>query len=366
MDSYGTTKIINDIKYSLSIIKERIKYDDSLLKIEELNSILEDEQLWNTPQKANEILQKKITMENKVNTYKQLNQELEYNIELLKISEEENEQETTKEAIQELKDIKEKTLTIELNSLLNEPHDQLNCFLEVHSGAGGTEAQDWANMILRMYTRWANKENFKIEYIEEQAGDVEGIKSATILIKGTNAYGWLQFEKGVHRLVRISPFDSNAKRHTSFCAVDIYPEINNNIDIQINSDDLKIDTYRSSGAGGQHVNTTDSAIRITHLPTNTVVQCQKERSQHRNKEIAMKMLKAKIYEQELQKKKKQQQELQDNKTDNGWGYKIRSYVLQPYQMVKDLRTNHESNSPIDVLNGNINSFLQSSLSKLKS
>lgn len=252
---------------------------------------------------------------------------------------------------------------MKIKTLMSGEADNNDCFIEIHAGAGGTEAQDWADMLRRMYTRWAEKHNFKIEHIEESEGEEAGIKSATLKIIGDKAFGWLKVENGVHRLVRISPFDANAKRHTSFSSITVYPVVDDDIVIEIDEKDLRIDTYRASGAGGQHVNKTDSAVRITHLPTKIVVQCQKERSQHMNKECAMKMLKAKLYNFELQKREEEKSKLAANKTEIGWGNQIRSYVLQPYQMVKDLRTGAEIPNFQIVLDGDIDLFLKEALIK---
>jgi peptide chain release factor 2 len=249
----------------------------------------------------------------------------------------------------------------ELETLLSGEADINDCFLEINAGAGGTESQDWAQMILRMYSRWAEKQHYKISIMDENQGDEVGIKSICIRISGINAYGWLKTESGVHRLVRISPFDSQNRRHTSFASVWVYPVVDDNIEININEKDLRIDTYRASGAGGQHVNRTDSAVRITHIPTNTVVQCQNHRSQHQNKAEVYKMLRAKLYELALSKKEKEKNETESNKTEIGWGHQIRSYVLQPYQLVKDLRTNKESSNFQAILDGEIDMFLEESL-----
>ena len=265
------------------------------------------------------------------------------------------------EAVAAIAGLREIAAKKQLESLLSGEADGNNCFVEIHPGAGGTEAQDWASMMLRMYSRWAEARGFKIESIEESDGEEAGIKSATIRVVGMNAYGWLKTESGVHRLVRISPYDSSARRHTSFASVWIYPEVDDNIDIELEEKDLRIDTYRASGAGGQHVNTTDSAIRITHIPTNIVVQCQSDRSQHRNRATALNMLKARLYEQELQRR--EQEAMADNatKSEIGWGHQIRSYVLHPYQMVKDLRTNVETGNTGAVLDGALDDFIEASL-----
>ena len=253
----------------------------------------------------------------------------------------------------------------EAKCFLSNENDSFDCYLEIHAGAGGTESQDWADMLRRMYLKWADKKKFKVNIISEHKGDEAGIKSSTIKICGTYIYGWLKSESGVHRLVRISPFDSGARRHTSFASIWVYPVIDDSIKIDIQEKDLRIDTYRSSGAGGQHVNTTDSAVRITHLPTNIVVQCQNERSQHKNKETCYNMLKARLYEHEIKKKNESVQNIEDSKTDIGWGHQIRSYVLQPYRLVKDLRNNYEDTNPENVLDGDIDGFLENSLFNLK-
>ncbi len=267
------------------------------------------------------------------------------------------------ETLKNIIELKSKTKKNEIKCFLSNESDILDCYLEIHAGAGGTESQDWAEMLKRMYLKWAQKKNFKTNLISEHKGDEAGIKSSTLKIEGEYLYGWLKAESGIHRLVRVSPFDSGARRHTSFASVWVYPIIDESIDIDIKDKDLRIDTYRSSGAGGQHVNTTDSAVRITHLPTKIVVQCQNERSQHKNKETCMKMLKARLYDFELKKKEKETEYLDSAKTDIGWGHQIRSYVLHPYRLVKDNRTNYESSDPDKVLEGNIDEFLESSLYK---
>ena len=285
-----------------------------------------------------------------------------YDIYLL--AKDENDNQIIKETINKFKIIKEEVKKLEIKCFLSNENDILDAYLEFHAGAGGTESQDWALMLRRMYMKWASNKGYDTELISEHRGDEAGIKSSVIKISGDYIYGFLKSESGIHRLVRVSPFDSGARRHTSFASVWIYPVIDENIDIDIIEKDLRIDTYRSSGAGGQHVNTTDSAVRITHIPTKIVVQCQNERSQHKNKETCMNMLKARLYEFELQKKKKENTKIENNKSDIGWGHQIRSYVLHPYRMVKDNRTNYENSSPDKVLDGDIDSFLESSLYKI--
>ena len=270
-----------------------------------------------------------------------------------------------KEILHNIKDLRLETKKNEIRCFLSNELDQLDCYIEIHAGAGGTESQDWADMIRRMYIKWADKKNFKISLISEHNGDEAGIKSATIKIDGDYVFGWLKNESGIHRLVRISPFDSGARRHTSFASVWIYPVIDENINIEILEKDLRVDTYRSSGAGGQHVNTTDSAVRITHNPSKIVVQCQNERSQHKNKETCMNMLKARLYDHEIKKREQENQSTEIMKSEIGWGHQIRSYVLQPYRLVKDNRTSFESTNPDKILDGDIDDFLEQSLYKIK-
>ena len=292
----------------------------------------------------------------------EITSELTDALEYAELAEMEGEDSLIEEAALALQKLSERAGQAELEALLSGEADGNDCFVEIHPGAGGTEAQDWAEMILRMYTRWAQSQAMKVDVLEVEAGDGAGIKSATIKIKGENAYGWLKTESGVHRLVRISPFDSNAKRHTSFASVWIYPEIDDTIEVDINESDCRVDTYRASGAGGQHINKTDSAVRITHEPTGIVVQCQNDRSQHKNRSQAWDMLRARIYEMELKKREDAAQAEADNKSEIGWGHQIRSYVLQPYQMVKDLRTNVETSNTSGVLDGKIDVFLSAALS----
>ncbi len=300
-------------------------------------------------------LDKRITM------IRDLEQSIADNTELIEMGESEGDQSIVTDAEKALFALKPKVAETEIETLLSGEADSLDAFVQINAGAGGTESQDWASMLMRMYMRYANKYGYKAEVLDEHAGEEAGIKSCTLQIKGHNAYGKLKTESGVHRLVRISPYDSNARRHTSFSSVWVYPVVDDNIDIVVVESDLKIDTYRASGAGGQHVNTTDSAVRITHMPTGIIVACQAERSQHKNRATAMKMLKARLYEMELQKQQEKIDAANAKKTDIGWGHQIRSYVLQPYQLVKDLRTGHTSTSPGDVLDGEVEEFIQASL-----
>jgi len=302
-------------------------------------------------------------LDSQINGYRDLEQSLTDTIDLIELAEEEGDEEVLKEAEAALAKLKNNTDKQQLESLLSGEADANNCFLEVHAGAGGTESQDWAAMLLRMYARWADTHGYKTQLLEESPGEEAGIKSTTLKVSGTNAYGWLKTENGVHRLVRISPFDSQSRRHTSFSSVTVYPEIDDNIELDVQDKDLRVDTYRASGAGGQHVNTTDSAVRITHVPTGVVVQCQNDRSQHRNRAQAMKMLQAKLYELELQKREADARAEHEAKTEIGWGHQIRSYVLQPYQMVKDLRTGVEKGNAQGVLDGDIDAYLEAALAQ---
>ena len=302
-------------------------------------------------------------LDDSINGIKELEQDLSDNVELIELGELEDDKSVITEAEEALRGLRGKVTQLQLNSLLSGEADANDTYLQINSGAGGTESQDWASMLLRMYRRWAEKHGFKVEVLEYHDGEEAGIKSATLLIKGENAYGWLKTESGVHRLVRISPYDSNARRHTSFSSAWVYPVVDDSIEIDINESDCRIDTYRASGAGGQHVNTTDSAVRITHQPTGIVVQCQSERSQHKNRATAWSMLKARLYEAELQKREEAANAEAASKTDIGWGHQIRSYVLQPYQLVKDLRTGVESTSPGDVLDGDLDAFMQAALAQ---
>ena len=306
-------------------------------------------------------MRERTSLEKKINDRNAFLTQLDDIVLLIEMGESENDEDTISEQHEALKKLSIELEKQQLLALLSGEADINDCFLEIHAGAGGTEAQDWAEMLLRMYVRWCDKRGFNVEYIEESTGDEAGLKSVTIKILGENAYGWLKTESGVHRLVRISPFDSSARRHTSFSSAWIYPVIDDSISIDIEDKDLRIDTYRASGAGGQHVNKTNSAIRITHLPTGVVVQCQNDRSQHRNRATAMDMLRARLYELELRQREERANEVEAGKTEIGWGHQIRSYVLQPYQLIKDLRTNEETSDTQAVLDGDIDRFLEASL-----
>jgi peptide chain release factor 2 len=302
-------------------------------------------------------------IETALNAFDRITRELDDNLTLVALGEEEGDDSIIAEAETALRKLRQEAHTREVEALLSGEADANDAYVEIHAGAGGTESQDWAQMLERMYMRWAEGRGYKVELIGEHYGEEAGIKSATILVKGANAYGWLKTESGVHRLVRISPFDSNARRHTSFASVWIYPAVDDTIDIEIDDKDVRIDTYRASGAGGQHVNTTDSAVRITHIPTGIVVQCQNERSQHKNRATAWAMLRARLYEAELKRREEEASATAASKSEIGWGHQIRSYVLQPYQLVKDLRTGVESTNPSAVLDGDIDAFIEAALAE---
>ncbi len=306
-------------------------------------------------------MRERTRLERALTGFRNIEQDVVDNLELIELGEAEDDSDVVAEAEGALRRLRDTAARQELESLLSGEADGNDCYLEIHAGAGGTESQDWAQMLLRMYARWSEAHGYKVEWMEESPGEEAGIKSASIKVSGDNAYGWLKTESGVHRLVRISPFDASSRRHTSFASVGAYPVIDDTIEIEIEDKDLRVDTYRASGAGGQHVNKTDSAVRITHLPTNIVVQCQNDRSQHRNRAAAMAMLRARLYEAELQRREEEAQAEQDAKSEIGWGHQIRSYVLQPYQMVKDLRTNMEKGNPQAVLDGDLDDFMAAAL-----
>ena len=330
-------------------------------KLENHNKEMLDANFWQDKLRSQKIIKEKKLYEELVNSYNESIKSLEDLDQLNELAIEEKNINIQNEILGNLKNLKEIVKKNEIKCFLSNEADSLDCYVEIHAGAGGTESQDWAEMLRRMYMKWSDSKNFRSSLISEHKGDEAGIKSSTIKIEGDYIFGWLKKESGIHRLVRISPFDSGARRHTSFASVWVYPVVDENVNIEILDKDLRIDTYRSSGAGGQHVNTTDSAVRITHLPSKIVVQCQNERSQHKNKETCMNMLRARLYDFEIKKKEKQSQSLESTKTDIGWGHQIRSYVLQPYRLVKDNRTNFESSNPDKVLDGAIDDFLEQSL-----
>jgi peptide chain release factor 2 len=329
--------------------------------VEELNARAEDPTLWNDQAAAQKIMRERTRLAGQIDGVKALERELDDALTLIELGEAEGDAATQGEGEAGLRRAAEVAEKRQLETLLSGEADTNDAYLEVHAGAGGTEAQDWAEILQRMYVRWAEQHGYKVEWLEESPGEEAGLKSATIRVSGENAYGWLKTESGVHRLVRISPFDSQARRHTSFSSVWVYPVVDDTIEVEVLDKDLRVDTFRSSGAGGQHVNKTDSAIRITHIPTGIVVSCQADRSQHRNRAMAMAMLKARLYEAELQKREAEAAKAEAAKTDIGWGHQIRSYVLQPYQMVKDLRTGVETSATQAVLDGDLDRFMAASL-----
>ncbi len=320
---------------------------------------------WQDKSNSQKVVKEKKFFEDLINSLNSSVEKLNDFEDLNELASEENNLDVQGEIIQNIKQLRSEIKKSEIKCFLSSEADPLDCYIEIHAGAGGTESQDWADMLRRMYLKWSDKKNFKSNLISEHRGDEAGIKSATIKIEGDYVFGWLKKESGIHRLVRISPFDSGARRHTSFASIWIYPVVDENINIEVSEKDLRIDTYRSSGAGGQHVNTTDSAVRITHLPSKIVVQCQNERSQHKNKETCMNMLKARLYDHEIKKREELNQNTENSKSEIGWGHQIRSYVLQPYRLVKDNRTNFESTSPDKILDGDLDEFLEQSLYKIK-
>ncbi|WP_432449917.1 peptide chain release factor 2 [Aliiroseovarius marinus] len=353
---------VDAIEKSLALLRQRIGWETAEHRLEEFNAMTEDPDLWNDPERAQKLMRERQSLLDSVNAYKSMAQDMQDNIDLIELGEMEEDDEVVAEAEASLKALVEKAAAAELEALLDGEADSNDTFLEINSGAGGTESCDWASMLARMYVRWAEAHGYKVELQSESAGEEAGIKSAAYKISGHNAYGWLKSESGVHRLVRISPYDSAAKRHTSFSSVWVYPVVDDNIEIEVNPSDIRIDTYRSSGAGGQHVNTTDSAVRITHIPTG-IVTTSSVKSQHQNRDIAMKALKSRLYQMELDRRNAAINEAHENKGDAGWGNQIRSYVLQPYQMVKDLRSGHETSDTKGVLDGDLDAFMASVLAQ---
>ena len=354
------TNVVNAIGKSLELLGKRLDFETAPYRLEEFNALIEDPALWNNQDRAQKLMRDRQLLIDSLAVYEAIKLELSDNLEMIELAELENDFEVIKDSETALKELRSTAAKKELEALLDGEADSNDTFLEINSGAGGTESCDWALMLARMYVRWAEKKGYKVELQSETVGEEVGIKSAAYKIIGHNAYGWLKSESGVHRLVRISPFDAAAKRHTSFSSVWVYPVVDDNIDIEVQSKDIRIDTYRSSGAGGQHVNTTDSAVRITHIPTGIVVTSS-EKSQHQNREIAMKALKSRLYQIELEKRNAAVNEAHENKGDAGWGNQIRSYVLHPYQMVKDLRTSYETSDTKGVLDGDLNSLMAATL-----
>ncbi|MBS0971311.1 peptide chain release factor 2 [Chimaeribacter arupi] len=351
---------IQDLSARTAVLRGYLDYDAKKERLEEVNAELEQPDVWNEPERAQALGKERASLEAIVETLDQLNQGLEDVSGLLELAVEAEDEDTFNEAVEELDGLDGKLQQLEFRRMFSGEYDSADCYLDIQAGSGGTEAQDWASMLVRMYLRWAEAKGFKTEIIEESDGDVAGLKSATIKIIGDYAFGWLRTETGVHRLVRKSPFDSGGRRHTSFSSAFVYPEVEEDIDIEINPADLRIDVYRASGAGGQHVNRTESAVRITHIPTGTVTQCQNDRSQHKNKDQAMKQMKAKLYELEMQKKNAEKQAMEENKSDIGWGSQIRSYVLDDAR-IKDLRTGVETRNTQAVLDGDLDKFIEASL-----
>lgn len=347
---------VDAIKKSLALLRQRLNWETAGHRLEEFNALSEDPNLWNDPARAQKLMRERQQLSDAIDTYRALETEMQDNIDLIEMGEAEDDTEVVSEAETAIADLQTKAAKAEIEALLNGEADANDTFIEINAGAGGTESCDWASIVARMYVRWAEKHGYKVELMSESAGDEAGIKSVTYQIKGLNAYGWLKTESGVHRLVRISPFDSAARRHTSFCSAWVYPVIDDNIEIDVNPSDIRIDTYRSSGAGGQHVNTTDSAVRITHHPTGIVVTSS-EKSQHQNRANAMAALKSRLYDLEMRKRNEAIQDAHNAKGDIGWGHQIRSYVLHPYQMVKDLRTNVETSDSQGVLDGDLDAFM---------
>ncbi|WP_414902436.1 peptide chain release factor 2 [Sphingomonas flavalba] len=354
---------VDQIKDALALLRRFLDWDRALKRLDELNARVEDQALWDNPRAAQEVMRERRRLDEAITATRAIGSELDDTVELMEMAEAEGDEALVDDAISSLADLADRAEKDKVAALLAGEADANDTYIEVNAGAGGTESQDWAGMLQRMYTRWGERHGMKVELIDHHAGEQAGIKSATLMLKGENAYGYAKTESGVHRLVRISPYDSSARRHTSFASVWVYPVVDENIDIEIVESDLRIDTYRASGAGGQHINTTDSAVRITHIPTGIVVQCQNQRSQHKNKAEAYNQLRARLYEAELQRREAEANATNATKTDIGWGHQIRSYVLQPYQLVKDLRTGVTSTAPGDVLDGDLDRFMAAALSQ---
>ncbi len=352
--------VVEAVEKSLKLLGQRMDWETAPHRLEEFNAMIEDSDLWSDPERAQKLMRERQALMDAVETYQRIERELKDNVELIELGEAEDDKDIVAEAEASLKALKEVAAAKELEALLDGEADANDTFLEINAGAGGTESCDWASMLARMYVRWAEKKGYKVELISESPGEEAGIRSAAYKISGHNAYGWLKSESGVHRLVRISPYDSAARRHTSFSSVWVYPVVDENIEITIPDNEIRIDTYRSSGAGGQHVNTTDSAVRITHIPSGIVVTSS-EKSQHQNRANAMAALKSRLYQLELDRRNAEINAQHDAKGDAGWGNQIRSYVLQPYQMVKDLRTSHETSDTQGVLDGDLDAFMAATL-----
>jgi len=354
---------VDTINEALALLRRFLDWDRALRRLDELNARVEDQDLWNDPKAAQEVMRERRRLDEAITATRAIQSEMNDTVELIEMAEAEGDTDMETEGVDALAALAKRSNHDKVQALLAGEADGNDTYIEVNAGAGGTESQDWAGMLSRMYTRWAERRGMKVELIDQHSGEQAGIKSATLLLKGENAYGFAKTESGVHRLVRISPYDSAARRHTSFASVWVYPVIDDDIVVDYNESDLRIDTYRASGAGGQHINTTDSAVRITHIPTGIVVQCQNQRSQHKNKAEAYNQLRARLYERELQIREQAANAENATKTDIGWGHQIRSYVLQPYQMVKDLRTGVTSTAPSDVLDGDLDESMAAALSQ---
>jgi len=354
---------IERIEAALALVRKFLDWDRALRRLDELNARVEDPKLWDRPKDAEAVMRERRRLEAAIGTVKTIAAEMADAIEFVELGEAEGDDAVVAEGLASLAALAARADADKVQALLAGEADANDAYLEVHAGAGGTESQDWAEMLQRMYARWAERHGYKVELVDYHAGEQAGIKSVTLHIKGENAYGYAKTESGVHRLVRISPYDSSARRHTSFSSVWVYPVIDDDIDIEIKESDLKIDTYRASGAGGQHVNTTDSAVRITHIPSGIIVASQNDRSQHKNRATAMGMLKSRMYEAELARREVEASGEYQAKTEIGWGHQIRSYVLQPYQLVKDVRTGVTSTAPADVLDGDLDAFMAAALSQ---
>ncbi len=354
---------VDTITDALALLRRFLDWDRALRRLDELNARVEDQELWSDPKAAQEVMRERRRLDEAVTATRAIQSELDDTVALIEMAEAEGDTQMEADGVEALAELSARAERDKVQALLAGEADANDTYVEVNAGAGGTESQDWAGMLQRMYSRWGERHGLKVELIDQHSGEQAGIKSATLLLKGENAYGYAKTESGVHRLVRISPYDSAARRHTSFASVWVYPVVDENIEVDYNESDLRIDTYRASGAGGQHINTTDSAVRITHIPTGIVVQCQNQRSQHKNKAEAYNQLRARLYERELAIREQAANAENATKTDIGWGHQIRSYVLQPYQMVKDLRTGVTSSSPSDVLDGDLDVFMAAALSQ---
>ncbi|MDX6805417.1 peptide chain release factor 2 [Terrihabitans rhizophilus] len=358
-----TANLVEELKQSVGLLRRHLDWDQANSRLRELNALSEDPTLWDDADRAQKLMRERTDLESRIDAILRFDRELADSIELIELGEAEGDESVIDEADAVIRGLRDEAARQQIETLLSGEADENDTYVDIHPGAGGTESQDWAEMLLRMYTRWAERRGYKVDLVDYQSGEGAGIKSATMQVKGKNAYGWLKTESGVHRLVRISPFDSAARRQTSFASIDVYPVIDDRIQIDIDESQVRVDTMRSGGAGGQHVNKTESAVRLTHLPTGIAVVSEGDRSQHKNRATAWNMLRAKLYERELKKREEAAAAEQAARTDIGWGHQIRSYVLQPYQMVKDLRTGVTSTSPGDVLDGALDPYMEAALAQ---